>query len=252
MSSSIKSTTLPKNISPVCELNLWFSPQKLTEFKMSLTQTLTQALDDGLNQIGQIAILRDEKSITLCHLDDLEKVKSGNTGDLIRHTNPADAVELSLYAADGHYRFTKGELSLRSGWLFQLNSVAELRDTLDHFYPASLGLWAAEKEGRLHIQNLRDKLDRQSGMYRHAGKITDKGAHEVIRETCGPANQCVKKILWQLDDHTPLEENEATTFPGILHGKTQPQAIPLLCQEACNHLVAQCRKKAKAEFEAKE
>jgi hypothetical protein len=29
------------------------------------------------------------------------------------------------------------------------------------------------------------------------------------------------------------------------------EAIPLLCREACNHFVAECRKAAKAEFDAK-
>lgn len=217
---------------------------------MTLTDSLAAALDQGLRQIGQIAILPGDSGYRLCHLDDAEKVTRGDFSSLGRHTDPAAAIELGLYAADGHYRFTKGEISLQSGWLFELESVAEVRETLDHFYPAALGLWTAWKNGTLHVQTLREKLDRQTGMYRHAGKISDAGAQQVIRETCGPSKQCSKKILWPIDPATPLEDSEASRFDGILGGKTEPEAMPLLCQEACNHFVSQCRKKAKEEFEA--
>ncbi len=217
---------------------------------MKLTDALRDALAQGFSQIGQIAVLQKNDGYLLCHLDEREKVADGDFSDLTRHENPADAIEISRFAPDGHYRFTKGELSLKSGWYFQVLTPAELRDTLDNFYPAAFGLWLAKKENRLHVQNLREKLGRQSGMYRHARKVSDAGAQDLVREICGPANQCVKKILWQLDDETPLDDSEASRFPGIVGGKSEPDAIPLVCQEACNYFVSQCRAKAKAEFEA--
>jgi hypothetical protein len=62
----------------------------------------------------------------------------------------------------------------------------------------------------------------------------------------------VKKILWRIAAATPLAESEASRFPGVLPGVAPAAAIPLLCQEACNHFVAECRKVAKAEHAAKQ
>ena len=215
------------------------------------TQNLSRALDEGVNLIGQIRISQQSSPegtiYQLRHLDDEDK-----DADLLeKHTNPRDAREIGLYGPDGHYRFTKGELSLKSGWLFELTSIEDLRLTLDHFYPTSVALWTATENGTIQVQNLRDKLNRQTGMYRHARNVSDQGAQELIKELCGPANQCVKKILWQIDQDTPLERSEASQFPGYLPEADPEKAIPLVCQEACNFFVASARKKSKAEFEAK-
>ncbi|MDA7881771.1 DR2241 family protein [Akkermansiaceae bacterium] len=216
---------------------------------MSLTQKLTEALAGGINQIGQLRILTDHElaPIVVVHLDDAD----GDLSSLQSYSDPDQAREIGLYAPDGGYRFTKGEMSLSRGWILLLQSAEELRRALDLFYPASLGLWTAWKEGNVRIQNLRDKLGRQTGMYRHSATVSDAGAQELVQSVCGPANRCVKKILWQLDAATPLEESEASRFNGIVNGATEKTAIPMVCQEACNHFVAQARQKSKEEFEAK-
>lgn len=216
---------------------------------MNITDALKDALLKGFSQIGQIAILSKNEGYFLCHLNDRKKVAAGDFSGLSRHVRPENAIEISRFAPDGHFRFTKAELSLKSGWYFELPDAAALRETLDHFYPAAIGIWLAEKENRLHVQNLRDKLNRQTGMYRNAKKISHSGAQNVVREVCGPSNQCVKKILWQIDTETPLDESEASRFSGMVAGKTEPEAIPILCQEACNYFVAKCREKAKEELE---
>lgn len=217
---------------------------------MSLTQNLTKALADGLTQIGQVKILADHDlaPYVLVHLDDAD----ADFSSLSAHSCPDQAREIGLYTPDGEYRFTKGEMSLPKGWLLLLQSPGEVRQALDLFYPASLGLWVAWKEGAVRIQNLRDKLSRQTGMYRHAANVSDAGAQELIQAVCGPANKCVKKILWQLDADTPLDDSEASRFNGIVNNTSEASAIPLVCQEACNHFVAQARKKSKEEFEAKD
>ncbi len=211
---------------------------------MSLTHKLTEALDSGIDQIGQLRILQNP--FRLHHIDDLE------LDNLEVHTDPQDAREIGLYTPDGEYRFTKGELSLKRGWIFHLNSVDELRQTIDLFYPASLGLWHAWKGGNIRVQNLRDKLGRQSGMYRHARNVSDQGAQELVQSLCGPTNKCVKKILWNIDGDIPLADSEASRFNGIVGDADETKAIPMVCQEACNFFVAQARKKSKAEFEAKD
>jgi hypothetical protein len=210
---------------------------------MSLTKAFRNALDSGANQIGQLRILRDP--IRLHHIED------SDLDSLKVHTDPNDAREVGLYTPKGEYRFTKGELSLSTGWIFHLDSVEELRRTIDLFYPASLGLWKAWKKGDIRVQNLRDKLNRQSGMYRHARNVSDQGAQELVKCLCGPSNKCVKKILWKIDDEQSLEDSEASRFNGIVGKSDEATAIPMVCQEACNFFVAQARKKSKEEFETK-
>ena len=210
-----------------------------------ITQRLETAISEGIRQIGQIAIHPDTAgaAFALCHIDD-----SNNIDSLEVHRSPSTARDISTWAADGHYRFTKGELSLKSGWLLLLANINELRQALDLFYPASLGLWLAENDGTLDVQNLREKLNRQTGMYKFAKNISDAGAQQLVREVSGPGNCWVKKILWQLDESTPLEDSDASRHNGIV-GDTE-KAIPLFCREACNHFVAEARKVSKAEHEA--
>ncbi len=210
---------------------------------MSLTKAFTETLESGVNQIGQIRILLDP--IRLHHIDD------SDSASLEIHTDPDDAREIGLYTPEGEYRFTKGELSLPTGWIFHLESIEQLRRTIDLLYPASLGLWNAWKNDTIRVQNLRDKLNRQTGMYRHSRNVSDQGAQDLVKCLCGPTNKCVKKILWKIDEEQPLEDSEASQFNGIVAQGDEANAIPLLCQEACNFFVAQARKKAKEEFEAK-
>ena len=215
---------------------------------MTLAEKLQAALDSGVRQIGQIAILPDTAgaAFALCHLDD--RFHLDDPAPLETFRDPAAARDLSTWAPDGHYRFTKGELSLRTGWLLLLDTIDDVRRALDLFYPAALGLHFAHQAGALDVQPLREKLDRQTGMYRFARNLSDAGAQRLVREVCGPGNCCVKKILWPLDERTPLEDSEASRYPGYV--ESDLRAIPLLCREACNHFVAEARKASKAEFEA--
>jgi len=135
--------------------------------------------------------------------------------------------------------------------VMSLENEEHLRLAIDQFYPACIGLFLAYQDGSLEIETLREKLNRQTGMYRFARSISDAGAQELVQKVCGPAHQCAKKILWKIDAETPLDDSEASRFNGIPGDLDESKAIPLLCREACNHFVAECRKAAKAEFEAK-
>lgn len=216
---------------------------------MSLAERLSQAIANGIRRIGQIAILPDTAGATyaLCHIDD----EAGDLSLLDAHDGPAAARAISTWADDGHYRFTKGELTLKRGWLLRLASAEELRQALDLFYPANVGMHFAALDGRLEIEHLRDKLNRQTGMYRFARNLSDAGAQALVKEVCGPGNCCVKKILWGLEATTPLEDSEASRFDGVVGDIDRAKAIPLRCREACNHFVAEARKASKAEFDAR-
>jgi sirohydrochlorin cobaltochelatase len=221
---------------------------------MSIANELRNLLRSGIHRMGQIEIQRDVYGYpyVLCHQEDIELSTEPAFGGLEHHPGPDAARDLSTYAEDGTYRFTKGQVNLKRGWVMTLENETELQRALDHFYPACLGLFIAQRGGILEIETLRDKLNRQTGMYRFARSISDAGAQKLVQQVCGPAHQCAKKILWKIDPETPLDDSEASRFSGIPNELAENEAIPLLCREACNHFVAECRKAAKAEFEAKQ
>lgn len=208
-----------------------------------LASFLADQVASGVQRIGQIEIrsANGRAPYHLCHAGDVE------IDDLERHEGPQQAREISTWSEHGDYRFLKASNNLRRGWRMKLADAEELRQALDGFYPAAVGLWRAKLRGGCAPQNLRDKLGRQTGMYRSAGNLSNEGAQRLVHETCGPARQCAKRILWQLDDTTPLEDCEAARYRGIAAEVPEKQAIPLLCREACNHFVAECRKTAKNE-----
>ena len=219
---------------------------------MTIAEHLESFLHQGIHRIGEIEIQSlPAGEFILSHQDDLNQAAAAGFGDLEVHHGPEAARDISTYAEDGTYRFTKGQVNLRKGWVMILSSIQDLRLALDQFYPASVGLWIAHQGGTLNVQNLRTKLERQTGMYRSARFISTEGAQKLVKTICGPAHQCAKRILWQLDAETPLEDSEASRFNGIASGLPETEAIPLLCQEACNHFVSECRKVSKAEHDIK-
>jgi sirohydrochlorin cobaltochelatase len=212
---------------------------------MKLAERLAAVIAGGVRQIGEVSITAMEGGYELRHRDDLE-----TQADMLEsHSGPDAAREISTWAEDGHYRFTKGELSLRRGWRLRVSSAEELRQALDGFYPAAAGLWFSLQDGSLTVEHLRAKLDRQTGMYRFARNLSDAGAQQLVTEVCGPGNCCVKRILWQIDETTPLIDSEASRYDGVVGDIDRAAAIPLLCREACNHFVAEARKASKAEAE---
>ncbi len=224
------------------------SPQPATA--ETLPSLLKKLLSDGVRRIGQIDIHLDlcEFPYALFHMDDEDLATQPAFGGLDQYHGPDASREISTYDKEGEYRFTKGKISLVRGWIMTLQNEDELLRALDQFYPGCTAMFIRHCEGSLPIEDLREKLSRQTGMYRFAGSISDDGAQKLIKEVCGPAHNCAKKILWQIDPETPLEDSEASRFDGTL-GKVP--AIPLVCREACNHFVAECRKAAKAEFDEK-
>ena len=221
---------------------------------MSIASELRNLIRAGVHRIGELELLTDVYGYpyVVCHFEDAELATEAALGGLELYEGPGAARDLSIYAADGSYRFTKGQTNMKRGWVMALETEEDLRQALDQFYPAGVGMYLAQRDGTLEVENLRDKLERQTGMYRFARGISDAGAQRLVREVCGPGHLCVKRILWKLDAETPLDDSDASRFNGIPGGLRENEAIPLLCREACNHFVAECRKVAKAEFEKKE
>lgn len=216
---------------------------------MTISQKLSVWIASGVHRIGEIEILPDLHGhfCVLCHHEDVECARKDGFGNLEVHQGPEAAREISLHNEAGGFRFAKACQDLQRGWALTIAGIDELRRALDLFYPAALGLNAALEDDRLEVEYLRDKLNRQTGMYRYARNISDAGAQKLVRDVCGPAHQCAKRILWKLDAQTALEDSEASRFQGIVGGIASNEAIPLLCREACNHFVAECRRVSKEE-----
>lgn len=199
----------------------------------------------GTRGIGQILIEPHEGGFSLCHREDEGK------DDLTEYHSPNDAVELAKFSDDGKYRPLKTAPNLRHGWRLALADLAALQQALDFFYPGRLAALAAWEANRLPRTPLRETLDRQTGMYRAAAKISDEQMDVTVGRVCrsqGGAPGCLRTILWPRDAtqarpslRLPLDKFIA---PGDQTGRGE-NVIPLLCQEACNLLVAEARKVVK-------
>ena len=168
-----------------------------------------------------------------------------------------DAIEIAKYDDAGRYRPLKTAPNMRHGWRLDLATVEELRCALDYFYPGRLAVFTAWKSGQLNTTPLRETLDRQSGMYRVAARISDAQIDDVVADFCRSNGGCLRTILWKRNalgtiasTKLPKEKfDPACDQVSALNppGSTPPATVPLLCQEACNLLVAECRKMVKGE-----
>lgn len=205
---------------------------------------LADWLAAGLRCIGQIAIeCLDDGGFMLVHRDDSAR------SDLADHRRPEDAAGLARFDDAENYRPLKTAPNLRHGWRLTLRNVAELRTALDLFYPGRLAAFFAFEKHELLATPLRATLGRQSGMYRIAAQIDDPAADELIGNFCRSDGGCLRTILWRRDDEgtVPSTRLPPAKFDPIYDqtGGGRP-VVPLLCQEACNLLVAEARKVVQA------
>ena len=219
---------------------------------------------------GQILVQKREGAgFVLLHRDD----ESLDQFQIYREAE--DAVEIAKYDDAGNYRPLKTAPNLRHGWRLQLATVEELRHALDYFYPGRLAVFAAWKSAYLKTTSLRETLDRQSGMYRVAAKASDQQINDLVADFCRSDGGCLRTILWKRDrngviastklpkqkfdfaydqvmaacSRRPAGDACASRPPSSHSGVAGSEAatVPLLCQEACNLLVAECRKVVKGE-----
>ena len=206
---------------------------------------------------GQILVTKREGTgFVLAHRDD------ASLHQLQRHRDAENAIEIAKYDDAGNYRPLKTALNLRRGWRLELATVEELRRALDCFYPGRLALFAAWKSGHLKTTPLRETLNRQSGLYRVAAKISDQQINELVADFCRSDSGCLRTILWSRDRNCviastklPTEKFDPAYDQACTRRHTgdarashsEAATVPLLCQEACNLLVAECRKVVKGE-----
>ena len=212
----------------------------------AIEKTLAAVLNER-SAIGEILIRkRNAGGFTLCHRAD------ENNASLKIFNQPEDAIEIARFDDSGNYRPLKTAPNLRHGWRLEVVDLGELCHALDYFYPGRLAMLAAWKEQRLATTSLRETLDRQSGMYRAAAKISDNQIDDVVGNFCRSDGGCLRTILWKRDrsgaapsSKLPLKKFDVT------HDQTGrgERAIPLLCQEICSIVLNECRKAVKGEID---
>ena len=207
-------------------------------------RALGEWLAAGLRCIGQIAIeSREDGSFALQHRDDTARA------DLILHSQPEDALALARFDDEENYRPLKTAPNLRHGWRLALRDLSGLRLALDLFYPGRLAAFLAFESEELSTTPLRATLERQSGMYRIAAQIDDSEVEDLVGSFCRSDRGCLRTILWRRDAGGTIP---STQLPPDKFDPKHDQAgggkpvIPLLCQEACNLLVAEARRVVQA------
>ena len=220
----------------------------------SIEQALKAALTDRCC-VGQILIQKTNGGFVLSHRDDEAR------DDLATFRDAEDAVGIAKYDDAGSYRPLKTAPNLRRGWRLTLKTLEEVKRALDYFYPGRLAVFASWKTGQLRTTNLRDTLDRQSGMYRLAAKISDEQVNDLVGHFCRSDGGCLRTILWKRDQRGTIAStrlppqkfdpayDQAAPGPRSAMAATD-RVIPLLCQEPCNLLVAECRNVVKGESAA--
>lgn len=205
------------------------------------TAVLEQLLASGATCVGEVAISREPSgTFTVTHRDE-------RGHDDLQVCESADDITRSDDA--GNYRPLKTAPNLRHGWRLCAASVPALARTIDGIYPARLAALQSFHRGELRTTAIRDTLARQSGMYRVAARISDEALDKLVGEFCRSDGGCLRTILWKRD---AAGATASTRLPpqkfDTAHDQTgrSERAIPLLCQEACNLLVAAARDAAKA------
>ncbi len=223
-----------------------------------MPDSIERALDATLSgrcYFGQILIRKRDDGFVLSHREDEAR------NDLQTYRNAEEAVEIAKYDDAGNYRPLKTAPNVRRGWRLTLKTLEELKRALDYFYPGRVAVFAAWKSGKLQTTPLRETLDRQSGMYRVAAKISDDQIDDVVGDFCRSDGGCLRTILWKRDARGMVsstkfpdekfdpgyDQTEALGRPGSSAFAEDTATIPLLCQEPCNLLVAECRKVVKGE-----
>ena len=195
------------------------------------------------SRIGQLEISASAGGFVVCNRDDVGR-------DDVTPRKIEEAFEIAKFDDSGNYRPLKTAPNLQHGWKIFINNAAALQQTIDAFYPGRLAVLHALESGELVTTPLREALARQSGMYRVASKISDQQIDDLVGNFCRSDAGCLRTILWKRDDKgmVPSTQLPSEKFDPV-HDQTgrNQKCVPLVCQEACNLLVAACREKVKTE-----
>ena len=200
---------------------------------MTIAAELEKLLPPGTEaRFGELHLVRcDSGRFSARHVDDtgIAKLEKIETVPELR--------EMAKYDSEGEYRPLKTAPTLRSGWVTECEDAKEFLARLDAIYPALFATWVAYSRNDLTPVPLRETLDRQTGMYRRAGAITDQMANQIMRGLCSKG--CVRKIAWPIDARCAVGR-----LPKRAH------RIPAICTEACTFAVSEARRLVKEAYDA--
>jgi sirohydrochlorin cobaltochelatase len=208
---------------------------------------LESLVAEKISRIGQLEIVSSEEGFVLCHRDDV-----GRTD--LRNYEIDDGLEVAKFDDAGSYRALKTAPTLRRGWKIFARDLLQVEKVIDAIYPGRIAVLYAFKSGQLTTTSLRETLNRQSGMYRVAAKISDEQIDGLVGNFCRSDGGCLRTILWKRDasnkipsSRLPPEKFDPAVDQYLSAKRPRPataatESIPLLCQEACNLLVAEARK----------
>ena len=213
---------------------------------------LDSLVAEKISRIGQLEIVSSEEGFVLCHRDDADR-------DDLKRYEIDDALEIAKFDDARNYRPLKTAPNLRHGWKIFARDLFQVEEVIDAIYPGRIAVLRAFTSGRLTTTSLRETLNRQSGMYRVAGKISDEQIDGLVGNFCRSDGGCLRTILWKRDTtgripslKLPPEKFDPTVDQYLSPKEPRPataatESVPLLCQEACNLLVAACRDAVKME-----
>ncbi|MFP8952214.1 DR2241 family protein [Natrialbaceae archaeon A-arb3/5] len=199
-----------------------------------------EALRDGIDrEWGQLCITArfvdvdepDGRRVYDCwHVDDAGR----DVSELAVSDDPRDAREIATYDEDGRYRPLKTAPTLPSGWAFTGLSGAELVETVEFFYPATVANWHRERRGELDVDHWLETAERQSGIYDVIDEMP-REAVEWMAEACCVDSQCLRRREWEYeaDDELDIDGGDG----------------PFPCREPCSLVIAAARKWAILESE---
>lgn len=199
------------------------------------------------SQMGEVLVRRTPGGeFDLRHYEDAERT------DLAEQIEAEAAAEIARFDDEKKYRPLKTAPNLRHGWRLILRETDDVRLALDYFYPGRIAAFVAHANGNLKCTPLRETLERQTGMYRVAARITHEQADEMVARFCRSTDGCLRTIRWGYDAAgAPASRLLPAEKFDPAHDQTGrgERCLPLLCQEACNLLVAEARNVVKAATE---
>jgi sirohydrochlorin cobaltochelatase len=203
------------------------------------TEQFPEWLAELPTRVGELFIDQgDNGTVRLCHRDDVGR------DDLKICEDANAALDIARHDDAGVYRPLKTAPNLRHGWMLVLPDVQAAALAVDFFYPGRSAAYAAWRNGEIRVTPFRETLARQSGMYRVTAKITEEQADALIGNFCHSDGGSLRTILWPRDS---TETVQSTSLPAVKFDPRFDQtgraefALPLLCQESCNQLVAAAR-----------
>jgi hypothetical protein len=202
-----------------------------------ISDELARLIHEGYNALGELEFTASSTGYRLYHWTDRNSL---NVARL--YHSAEDARQIAKFDASGTYRALKGAPNLPRRWILELASINDLKRALDYFYPGAIATWLAYRKGNTETVCLRQTLNRQTGMYRVTRKLTDDQAQSMVKESCSSDGRCLRTILWGIEmDRPPDFLPSSKSDPAVDQTGQNRAALPFLCLEACNILVAAAR-----------